>query len=184
MVPASGCSFLALSVLLLQAGALGEYCREYTDSDGRTYSEKSCPQFCCGNCISRYCCLDRSYKFGEDEQFMCNVLDDRTYQPVKEETLKLRSHFDDDWGPGPRIENTDKTGNTFQTGNKALTILGLTYLPSVILLLPSGYAVSQYKHLRQSECLVPHPFMGLNLSPNFAQSSRLFIIGQNATLVI
>lgn len=101
MVPASGCSFLALSVLLLQAGALGEYCREYTDSDGRTYSEKSCPQFCCGNCISRYCCLDRSYKFGEDEQFMCNVLDDRTYQPVKEETLKLRSHFEDDWGPGP-----------------------------------------------------------------------------------
>uniref|UniRef100_A0A8C0ILZ0 Shisa N-terminal domain-containing protein n=1 Tax=Chelonoidis abingdonii TaxID=106734 RepID=A0A8C0ILZ0_CHEAB len=55
----------------------GESCRAYTDSDGLTYSEKSCPQFCCGNCISRYCCLDRSYKFGEDEQFMCNVLDDR-----------------------------------------------------------------------------------------------------------
>ncbi|KAM9133929.1 protein shisa-5 isoform 1-T1 [Pangshura tecta] len=101
MVPAGGCSRLALSVLLLLASASGESCRAYTDSDGHTYSEKSCPQFCCGNCISRYCCLDRSYKFGEDEQFMCNVLDDRTYQPIKEETLKLRSHFGDDWEPRP-----------------------------------------------------------------------------------
>ncbi|XP_075795463.1 protein shisa-5 [Pelodiscus sinensis] len=100
MVPSRGWSLPALGVLLLLAGAFGEYCRAYTDSDGRVYSEKSCPQFCCGNCISRYCCLDRSHKLGEDEQFMCNM-QNRTYQPMKEETLKLRSHFDDDWAPGP-----------------------------------------------------------------------------------
>ncbi|XP_074861839.1 protein shisa-5 [Carettochelys insculpta] len=100
MAPAGGRGLLALGALLLLGGAFGEYCRSYTDSHGRTYSEKSCPRFCCGNCLYRYCCLDWSNKFGEDEQFMCHLQGNRIYEPMREDSLNIHSHFDE-WEPGP-----------------------------------------------------------------------------------
>uniref|UniRef100_A0A8D0G676 Protein shisa-5 n=1 Tax=Sphenodon punctatus TaxID=8508 RepID=A0A8D0G676_SPHPU len=96
-------SLLALGFLLLlpspPAGALGEDCKAYTDSDGHTHPIKSCPEFCCGTCNNRYCCTNYLYKFYEAEHHLCNMLAERTSQLVREEALMYRTDFNDDWTP-------------------------------------------------------------------------------------
>ncbi|KYO46400.1 protein shisa-5 [Alligator mississippiensis] len=91
-----GAGFVALGTLLLQPpGVLSEVCKAYADSGGRTYPVISCPAFCCGNCLSQYCCSDESHKFDEDEQLECNGQHERTYSSIEENTLVFS--LDSEW---------------------------------------------------------------------------------------
>ncbi|KAL8212395.1 UNVERIFIED_CONTAM: hypothetical protein K2H54_045268 [Gekko kuhli] len=54
-----------------------ENCTAYKDSDGYLQSEKSCLEFCCGTCTSRYCCSNLLQKLDEDDQVMCNEMSER-----------------------------------------------------------------------------------------------------------
>uniref|UniRef100_A0A8C0I9Z4 Shisa N-terminal domain-containing protein n=1 Tax=Bubo bubo TaxID=30461 RepID=A0A8C0I9Z4_BUBBB len=56
---------------------LGEDCQAYIDRHGKAQPAKSCPNFCCGDCMLQYCCSDVFLKFGEERQFQCNLLDGR-----------------------------------------------------------------------------------------------------------
>ncbi|CAM9361820.1 unnamed protein product, partial [Bubo scandiacus] len=66
-----------LLCLLLPAAVLGEDCQAYIDRHGKAQPAKSCPNFCCGDCMLQYCCSDVFLKFGEERQFQCNLLDGR-----------------------------------------------------------------------------------------------------------
>ncbi|XP_071611601.1 protein shisa-5 isoform X1 [Heliangelus exortis] len=68
-----GLSFL----LLLPAAVLGEDCRAYTDHYGKAQPAKSCPKFCCGNCMLQYCCSNELLKFDEEQLVQCNLLHGR-----------------------------------------------------------------------------------------------------------
>uniref|UniRef100_A0A8D0FMJ5 Shisa N-terminal domain-containing protein n=1 Tax=Strix occidentalis caurina TaxID=311401 RepID=A0A8D0FMJ5_STROC len=48
---------------------LGEDCQAYIDRHGKAQPAKSCPNFCCGDCMLQYCCSDVFLKFGEERQF-------------------------------------------------------------------------------------------------------------------
>ncbi|XP_054834291.1 protein shisa-5 [Eublepharis macularius] len=86
----------SLLLLLLLPSGFCENCTAYTDSDGHLYSEKSCPDFCCGTCTSRYCCSNLLQKFDEDHQLMCNEMSESMLEePVIGEAMKYRSDFDD-----------------------------------------------------------------------------------------
>ncbi|XP_042303412.1 protein shisa-5 [Sceloporus undulatus] len=90
------CLFL---LLLLPGGGFCENCETYQDSGGHLYLGTTCPDFCCGNCISRYCCSDLSQKFDEYDQLMCNLqLSERTSPPVMGVAMKFKSELDD-WHP-------------------------------------------------------------------------------------
>ncbi|XP_075369829.1 protein shisa-5 isoform X2 [Mycteria americana] len=67
---------LGLGLLcLLPATVLGEDCQAYIDHHGKAQPAKSCPNFCCGDCVHRYCCSNAFLKFDEERQFECNLLD-------------------------------------------------------------------------------------------------------------
>lgn len=70
------CSDLAQWLLFLITGFC-ENCTAYKDSDGHLHSEKSCQEFCCGTCTSRYCCSNLLQKLDEDHQVMCNEMSER-----------------------------------------------------------------------------------------------------------
>ncbi|NWZ22544.1 SHSA4 protein, partial [Asarcornis scutulata] len=66
-----------LLLCLLPVPALGEDCRAYLDPHSKVQPAKSCPSFCCGDCTRRYCCSNSLFRFDEEQQLMCNLLDGR-----------------------------------------------------------------------------------------------------------
>lgn len=68
-------SLLTLGFYLFSA--LGEDCQAYLDLHSKVQSAKSCPSFCCGDCTRRYCCSNSLFRFDEEQQLMCNLLDGR-----------------------------------------------------------------------------------------------------------
>ncbi|XP_040449079.1 protein shisa-5 isoform X3 [Falco naumanni] len=54
---------------------LGEDCQAYIDHHGKAHPAKSCPNFCCGDCVHQYCCSNAFLKFDEEQQFQCYLLD-------------------------------------------------------------------------------------------------------------
>ncbi|XP_061474027.1 protein shisa-5 isoform X2 [Rhineura floridana] len=67
-------SYAFLLLFLLPPGGVCEECKAYTDSNGHSYSEISCPAFCCGRCTRRYCCSDSFLKLDEYDQLDCALL--------------------------------------------------------------------------------------------------------------
>ncbi|XP_074139143.1 protein shisa-5 isoform X2 [Sminthopsis crassicaudata] len=58
---------------------------------------KSCPHFCCGNCIFKYCCSDVRKKF-DDSDILCS---DRSLEwEEKDEKMKFESDLDHNPPPG------------------------------------------------------------------------------------
>ncbi|XP_064374837.1 protein shisa-4-like isoform X2 [Dromaius novaehollandiae] len=92
---------LGLLCLLLPA-VLGEDCEAYADHHGKAQPAESCPNFCCGDCMRRYCCSNVLLKFDEGQQFKCNLLDGRTSGSGNVNYLQFRADFDDYIDSGPR----------------------------------------------------------------------------------
>ncbi|XP_048346154.1 protein shisa-5 [Sphaerodactylus townsendi] len=86
----------SLLLVVLLPGGFCENCTAYKDSDGHLNTEKSCLEFCCGTCTSRYCCSDFLQKLDEDVQLLCNEMSESmSEEPVMGEAMKFRSDFDD-----------------------------------------------------------------------------------------
>lgn len=68
-------SLLTLGFYLFSA--LGEDCQAYLDPHSKVQRAESCPNFCCGDCTRRYCCSNSLFRFDEEHQLMCNLLDGR-----------------------------------------------------------------------------------------------------------
>ncbi|XP_053153779.1 protein shisa-5 [Hemicordylus capensis] len=98
-VPSGPVALCAFLLLLLQSGGFCENCKAYKDSNNNLYSEKKCPDFCCGICTYRYCCSETSLQLDEDDQLKCNLQpSERTDLPVMGEAMKLRDY---DWEYSP-----------------------------------------------------------------------------------
>ncbi|XP_031817064.1 protein shisa-5 isoform X2 [Sarcophilus harrisii] len=83
----SGRFFLVLLLLSSPLGAKGETCGFF----------KSCPYFCCGNCIFKYCCSDVLKKF-DDNDILCS---DRSIEwEEKDEKMGFESDLDHNPPPG------------------------------------------------------------------------------------
>ncbi|KAM9657390.1 protein shisa-5 isoform 1-T1 [Morphnus guianensis] len=80
---------------LLAAAVLGEDCQAYIDRHGKAQPAKSCPNFCCGDCMHRYCCSNTFLKFDEEQQFQCNLLDERTSDSSNINYMRVFSDPDD-----------------------------------------------------------------------------------------
>ncbi|XP_064374806.1 protein polybromo-1-like isoform X2 [Dromaius novaehollandiae] len=95
---------LGLLCLLLPA-VLGEDYEAYADHHGKAQPAESCPNFCCGDCMRRYCCSNVLLKFDEGQQFKCNLLDGRTSGSGNVNYLQFRADFDDYIDSGPRTDS-------------------------------------------------------------------------------
>ncbi|XP_035414162.1 protein shisa-5 isoform X1 [Cygnus atratus] len=90
---------LGLGLLcMLPVPALGEDCQAYLDPHSKVQPAKSCPSFCCGDCMRRYCCSNSLFRFDEEQQLMCNLLDGRT-SDLGNLNLLLDSEDLSDYGP-------------------------------------------------------------------------------------
>ncbi|XP_075369828.1 protein shisa-5 isoform X1 [Mycteria americana] len=93
---------LGLGLLcLLPATVLGEDCQAYIDHHGKAQPAKSCPNFCCGDCVHRYCCSNAFLKFDEERQFECNLLDGRFSDSSNINYRQFFSDSDDYISSGP-----------------------------------------------------------------------------------
>ncbi|XP_054243226.1 protein shisa-5 isoform X2 [Indicator indicator] len=64
----------ALGLLwLLAAVVWGEDCEAYTDLHGNAYPAQSCPYFCCGYCMVRYCCSNPVLRY-DSWKSSCDLL--------------------------------------------------------------------------------------------------------------
>ncbi|XP_014107290.1 PREDICTED: protein shisa-5 isoform X2 [Pseudopodoces humilis] len=61
-------------LLLLPAAVFSEDCHAYISYLGDVRSAQSCPHFCCGSCVNRYCCSNILLKFDEQN---CNQRNQR-----------------------------------------------------------------------------------------------------------
>uniref|UniRef100_A0A8B9C496 Protein shisa-5 n=3 Tax=Anser TaxID=8842 RepID=A0A8B9C496_9AVES len=89
-------SLLTLGFYLFSA--LGEDCQAYLDPHSKVQRAESCPNFCCGDCTRRYCCSNSLFRFDEEHQLMCNLLDGRT-SDLGNLNLLLDSEDLSDYGP-------------------------------------------------------------------------------------
>ncbi|XP_014107289.1 PREDICTED: protein shisa-5 isoform X1 [Pseudopodoces humilis] len=80
-------------LLLLPAAVFSEDCHAYISYLGDVRSAQSCPHFCCGSCVNRYCCSNILLKFDEQN---CNQRNQRmpdiedSLQALKKLSEKLR----------------------------------------------------------------------------------------------
>ncbi|XP_074952644.1 protein shisa-5 isoform X2 [Phalacrocorax aristotelis] len=86
---------------LLPAAVLGEACQVYVDHHGKAQPAKSCLNFCCGDCMHRYCCSNAILKIDEEQQFQCNLLDGRISDSSNVNHMQLFSDPDNYLPSGP-----------------------------------------------------------------------------------
>ncbi|CAL8338974.1 unnamed protein product [Lota lota] len=68
----SGVITIVIFAILIPIVSAGDNnCKSYRDISGVYHSSQTCPVYCCGNCLKRYCCKDSFWRFTEDRQEDC-----------------------------------------------------------------------------------------------------------------
>ncbi|XP_053932281.1 protein shisa-5 isoform X1 [Cuculus canorus] len=106
----------------LKPPALGEFCPAYIDHHGKAQPADSCPIFCCGDCLHRYCCSNVVFRFNE-EQLQCNLLggwaSDLSYMN------DIEQFFQD---PGDDISSSLSFGTLIAIGITVCAVIIITFI--------------------------------------------------------